>query len=90
VAKIELTEKSCSSNNQCGNLQCCAIRQSELRTVTATTTAAAPNNYPPKRYCIDKSKAGSMYWLRYSAGTTNHNLNNDIVVQATCMETAKF
>lgn len=55
-----------------------------------TTTTASPNNYPPRRYCIDKAKAGSQFWLRYSPGTTTHNLNNDIVVQAQCMETANF
>lgn len=85
-----MTEKACSSNNQCGDTQCCASRESELRTVAATATTASPNNSPARRYCIDKSKAGSQFWLRYSAGTTNHNLNNDLVVDAQCMGSATF
>ena len=90
VSRIELTEKACSSNDQCSSGQCCAARRSELRTVTAANTTASRNNYPARRYCIDKTKAGSQFWLRYAAGTTPHNLNNDIVVQAECMETANF
>ncbi len=90
VTKIELTEKACKSNNQCGNSQCCAIRKSVLKTLTTTTTISSPNNYPPKRFCIDKSKVGSQFWLRYTPGTTTHNLNNDIVVDAECMKTPTF
>lgn len=58
--------------------------------MTATATTSSPNNAPARRYCIDKSKAGSQFWLRYSAGSTNHNLNNDLVVDAQCMESATF
>ena len=90
VSMIELTEKACSSYDQCSSTQCCAARESELRTVTGGVTNVSPNNQPARRYCIDKTKAGSQFWLRYAAGTTNHNLNNDLVVQAECMETANF
>jgi carbonic anhydrase len=90
VKNIELTEKACSSNDQCESTQCCAVRESELRTVTATATTASPNNTPARRYCIDKTKAGSQFWMRYSAGATPHNLNNDIAVSAECMEKTNF
>ncbi len=86
VSNIEKTEKACSSNNQCGDTQCCAARESEWRTVTTTATTSSPNNAPARRYCIDKSKAGSQFWLRYAGA----NLNNDLVVDAQCMESATF
>ena len=62
-----------------------------MRTVAAAGNSTAfTGNYPPRRYCIDKTKAGQQFWLRYSAGTPNHNLNHDLAVSAQCMETANF
>ena len=61
-----------------------------MRTVAAGVSTNFTGNYPPRRYCIEKTKAGDLFWLRYAAGTPNHNLNHDLAVRAQCMETANF
>lgn len=61
-----------------------------MRTVAAGVSTAFRGNYPPRRYCIDKTKAGQQFWNRYSAGTPAHNLAHDLSVSAQCMETANF
>ena len=61
-----------------------------MRTVAAGVSTNFTGNYPPRRYCIEKTKAGDLFWLRYAAGSPNHNLNHDLAVQAQCMETANF
>jgi hypothetical protein len=50
------------------------------------------DNYASEGYCLDKTKIGSQFWLRYASGTASpHTLaNHDLTVTASCMPTANF